>query len=260
MRSRAAWGAAWAVAMSMAAGTTAHADDPAQAIAWLDASSAEEVQLGIETLGLSPSARAAAALVQRARRGLPPELLLMTVQTLGAMQQRESIPYLVELARHRSPQVRSKALEALTAMRGNEAVEALRRGLDDAAPEVRLTAVHGIGELADRGSLPILLRAFDRGVFEASDVIGQIGGPEEVRFLIGQLGHVPLPSILGGLGEAIRRADLPQRLRLDLVARLTELATTEVRSFFESIAPDLPGPNNDPVRRAVGDAIVRISG
>jgi len=252
--------AAFGLLCALADVSSARADDVAQAIAWLDSDSSEQVQLGIETLGLAPSARGAVALTARARRGLPPELLLAAISTLGAMQQREAVPYLVELGRHRRTVVRAKALEALAAIGGDEAKVALRRGLDDGDADVRVAAVRGLGLLQDRSALQLLVRAFDRGVTEAGDVLGLLGGADEIRFLMGQLGHVPLQSLLSGLGEALRRADLPQRLRLDIVARLTEMATVEVRTFFESVAPNLPGPTNDPVRRAVSDAIVRISG
>lgn len=260
MRTRRGSVAAFGVLFAFASFTSARADDTAQAIGWLDSDSQEQVQLGIETLGLAPSARGAVALVARARRGLPPDLLLAAISTLGAMQQREAIPFLVELSRHRRANVRGRALESLASIGGNEAKVALRRGLDDADAEVRVAAVRGIGSVGDTEALPLLVRAFDRGVYEAGDALGALGGADEVRFLVGHLGHAPLQVLLPGLGEALGRADLPQRLRLDVVARLTELATVEVRTFFESIAPSLPGPNGDPVRRAVADAIVRISG
>ncbi len=258
------WTRAWAaLAVMLATSTAARAQDvdtEQQAIAWLESTSVDEVRLGIETLGLVPSPRAADALAARIRRGLPFDLLEDALTTLGAMQQRSSLPVVLELTRHRHGHVRAKAIATLGAIGGSDAVVAIRRGLDDPDRQVRIAAVRAMSAASDRTGVMMLMRAFDRGLLEAAEAIGHLGSPEEVRALLGHLGIVPFDTLMPGLGEALRRSDLPQRLRLDIVARLTELATQNVRVFFEMLLPTLPGPANDPVKRAINDAILRISG
>lgn len=252
-----------ALGLSLATSGAARAQDAeteAQAFAMLDSRSVDDIRLGIETLGLSPTPRAADALAARVRRGLPPALLEAALSTFGAMQQPTSVSVVLELALHRDAGVRAKAIEVLGTLGGQEAITAMRRGLDDASPVVRVAAVRALNAAQDRGSVPVLMRAFDRGVLEAAEAIGHLGNAEEVRALLGHLGIAPFETIMPGLAEALVRADLPQRVRLDIVARITELGTENARRFFEQLQPTLPGPANDPVRRAVSDAILRISG
>lgn len=252
-----------AFGLMLATSTEARAQDSeteAQALAMLESRSVDEIRLGIETLGLSPSPRAADALAARVRRGLPPPLLEAALSTFGAMQQPTSVGVVLELARHRDAGVRAKAVEVLGVLGGADATAAMRRGLDDESRTVRVAAVRAMNAALDRGGVPTLMRAFDRGVLEAAEAIGHLGSPDEVRALLGHLGITPFEAIMPGLAEALRRGDLPQRLRLDIVARITELGTENARRFFEELQPNLPGPPNDPVRRAVNDAILRISG
>lgn len=248
----------------MGAALPAHAqnsaDTEAQALAWLASPNADEVRLGIETLGLVPSNRTATALVERARRGLPGDLLEGAIATLGAMENPIARPLLLELTYDRRASIRAKSLEALGILGGSDAIAAIRRGLDDDDATVRAAAVAGISAANDRASVEVLLRAFDRGVTEAAPVVGRLGTPEQVRLLLGYLGHAPLEAVLPGCAEALGRAELPQRLRLDIVARLTELGTENIRTFFTEVQPNLPGNANDAVQRAVNDAIMRISG
>ncbi len=84
-----------------------------EAIEMLDASDADTVQLGIEALGTNGTARAVAPLSARIRRGLPPELLDMAIQTLGVLGRPEAGPVLFELTNHRRAEVRVAATEAI---------------------------------------------------------------------------------------------------------------------------------------------------
>lgn len=235
-------------------------DAESQALQLLASPNVDEVSLGIESLGLLPSPRTAAALIERTRRGLPRELMELAIGTLSAMDTPAATPIFIDLSRDRRPSVRAKALEALAGIPRADAIVAIRHGVDDADATVRAAAIDAVGTLNDRESVPLLLRALSRGVQEAAPVIGHLGNADQVRQLLEYLGRASLEFELAGCAEALNRTDLPQRLRLDIVALLTELATEQIRTFFTEVLTTLPGGANDPVRRAVNDAIMRISG
>lgn len=257
-------GAVLALSAALGGGTTASAQTPSaeetHAIEWLRSASVDEVELGIQTLSVSGTQAGSAALCERLRRGLAPNLAVQAIEALEVLGHRASIPTLLSLAHARNHSVRARAIGALGVFGGADVLPTLRAAVDDVDPLVRVAAVRSLGRAHDAASMSLLSRAFDRGVHEAAEVICTLGGADDVRALLGHLGHVPLDTLLPGLAAALRRAELPQRLRLDVVARLADLGTQSVRVFFESVMPTLPGPASDPVKRAISDAILRISG
>ena len=232
----------------------------AEAVQMLGSDNPDVVRLGIETLGLSGTPSAAVAIGDRVVRGLPPELLDVAMTTLRVLGRPETVPVLTTLCHHRRVSVRARAYEPLAATRAPAAVAVLVDGLSDVDATVRGAAANGLAEIGTREQMPALLRAFDRGVAEAAPAIGKLGGPDDIRRLLGALGRLPLSSLAPGLSNALIRTDLPQRLRLDVVGRLQELGTAEVRAYLEQLLVLLPNVPNDPVRRAIEEAIVGIAG
>lgn len=242
-----------------AAATRAQSSEAA-AIAQLSSSRREDVQAGLETLGLSATETAVTAIAQRIRQGLDAELLDLALTTLRVQNSPAAGPVLIELARHRRAEIRARALDAIAASRPAGAREALVRGLADLDPTVRAAAATGLGEIEARDAVPELIRALERGLPEAAAPIGKLGNVEQARTLVTLLGRVPFAALAQGVASLLTRADLPQRFRLDVVARLHELGTGEIRTFLDETLPSVPGGANDPVRRAIETAIVRISG
>lgn len=249
-----------AVGLALATSTPALAQTEAQAIALLSSSRREDVKAGLETLGLSATPAAVNAIANRVRRGLDAELLDLALTTLRVQNRPEAGGVLMELAHHRRAEIRARALEAVAACRPSGARDALVRGLSDLDATVRAAAATGLGELEARDAVPELVRALERGLGEAAGPVGKLGTETEVRVLVTMLGRVPFATVAPGIAFLITRQDLPQRFRLDVVAKLHDLGTGEVRTFLEETLPSVPGAANDPVRRAIDTAIVRISG
>ena len=72
----------------------------------LASSKRQDVEAGIQSLGLLGTKEAVEPLAARIRAGLPPELLDAAVLTLMALSQPNAGPVLYELCAHRRPQVR----------------------------------------------------------------------------------------------------------------------------------------------------------
>ncbi len=228
-------------------------------VAMLDSHSRDQVESAIQNLGLLGEARAVEPLVQRIRRGLPPDLLEVATMTLMALGQPSSGPVLFELIRHRRPKVRTRAAEAITAVNPPNADKALLQGLQDGNRDVRAAAATGLGEIGARDALSALFRALDRGVLEASASIGKLVPAEQVGKLLGYLNTIPLYSLGPALREVLNREDVTENAKLEVVARLQEVATSEVKGllvdFLASSGESAP-PN---LVRAVERAIQQIA-
>lgn len=250
-----------ALAFALAAsftGTTASAQIRINdAIEMLDAEDADQVRMGIEAIGSSDQARGVRPLAERIRRGLPAELLDLAVQTLGLLGKREAGPVLFELTNHRRVEVRVAAVEAIASCKPRGAGAALVVLLDDGDPRVRAAAALAIGQVGDRAQLDTLFLAFERGLHEAAPAIGQLANAAAADRVLGFLGRKPLDAVTPALDEILAREDVDRRTKLNVIARLEQLATPEVRTYLETMAEVLPpGPVRDEAAAAAG----RITG
>jgi len=123
-------------------------DALATAVQHLEATDPAEVRGAIEALGILGDARAAEPIAARIRRGLPPELLDAAIDALTVLGRPEAGPVLFELASHRRPAVRLKAVLAIAATRPRGADRALTAALADSDPAVRGAAASGLAESA----------------------------------------------------------------------------------------------------------------
>lgn len=235
------------------------APQDAAATASLDTTDRDQLRAAIEAIGASGNDRAIGALAARIRKGLPHELLDLAVQTLTVMANPDAGPILFELATHRRPEIRLEAIEGIIACRPRGADRALATALSDSHPPVRSTAASGLGQIGARGALDSLFLALDRNILEASQAIGQLAQPADVQRLVGYLGRTPFDAMTPAFNEILARRDVPERTKLDLIARLQELATHEVKVFLQEFVASLPEGEQSAVRRAAEDAILRIA-
>lgn len=228
-----------------------------EAIQMLDAQTADEVRLGIEALGTNGSARVVAPLSARIRRGLPAELLDLAIETLGVVGHRDAGPVLFQLLTHRREQVRLAVVSAIVSCRPRGADGALVTALSDSDPRVRAAAALGLGQLGARDKVDHLFHAFERGVLESATAIGQLADGAGADRLLDHLGRVPFDAIAPAVNELIARSDVAERVKLEIIGRLAELATPEVRQYLQELVESL---DDGPVRRSAEDAVARIAG
>ncbi|MEC7518993.1 MAG: HEAT repeat domain-containing protein [Myxococcota bacterium] len=228
------------------------------AVEQLGADDRDQVRAGLETLGLMGDPGAVAPISERIRRGLPPDLLDIAVDTLTILGRAEAGPILFELARHRRAGIRLKAVQGVVATRPRGAARVLVAALSDTDETVRAAAAEGLGTLGAREGIDDLFHALDRRVPNAAMAIGQLARPAEVDRFLGYLGQLPFDQVTPALSEILHRDDLAERAKLAVVHRLTELATPEVRTFLEDYVSGLDPDDRSQVRRAAEDAIPRI--
>lgn len=229
-----------------------------QAKALLASPDHDSIESGIQTLGLLGTPDAVPPLVERIRAGLAPDLLDTAIVTLMALGQPTAAPVLFDLATHRRPEVRLRAIEAIVALSPKGAEDVLRNALSDQNAQVRSAAALGLGEIKATGSVDLLFKALDRGNFEASTSIGKLLRPDQIQRMLSYLGKAPLQTLGPALGEVLQRKDIGDRDKLAIVSRLQDVGTPEVKSYLGDLmhlaGEKLPGP----VSRAIAQAMQEI--
>lgn len=250
------------VALGLLAGAPAAARAPAkkktnaaveQAKVMLASGETEDIETGIQSLGLLGTADAVPPLVERIRAGLAPQLLDTAIVTLMALGQPSAAPILFELSTHRRPEVRLRAIEAIVSLGSKGTEETLRTRLSDQDPRVRSAAALGLGEIKAVGSVDLLFKALDQGNFEASQAIGKLLRADQLPRLLSYLGKTPFQSLGPALGEALQRKDIGEKDKLMIVSRLQDVGTPEVKNYLG----DLIHMAGDKLPPAVSRAVVQ---
>jgi HEAT repeat protein len=258
MRSVALWSVPMAAALlALTAAPAAAQLSFDEAVVAIDTSDPAQIQSAIESFGLAGEARAVAPLMARARRGLPPALLEQVLDTLAVLGQPDAGPLLFEMLSHRRPSVRLRAVQAIATCHPRGADRALMSSLSDSSADVRATAATTLGDLGATAALDSLFLAFDRSVPEAGMAIAHIARPEDMTRVLALVEHVPFSQMGPILAEMLTRTNLAERSRIEIVARLGELASAEARTLLETFAQSRPA--RDPVRRAAEAAAARIA-
>jgi HEAT repeat protein len=219
----------------------------------MDSGQPKDIEAGIQSLGLLGTKEAVEPLAARIRQGLPPELLDQAITTLMALSQPSAGSVLFELTSHRRPEIRLRAVEAIAATNPPGAEQALIAALSDSDPKVRSTAATGLGDIGTKAALEKLFLALDRGNFEASSAIGKIVAPGEVKRLVDYLGQLPFHSLGPALAQVFQRKDVPESAKLEIVVRLEEVGTPEVKGYLG----DLVSSAGDSLTPTVSKALLR---
>ncbi|MAQ17376.1 MAG: hypothetical protein CMN30_21590 [Sandaracinus sp.] len=258
-RDRVRWLAICLSACALGFATTGEAQEMRfdDAVALLETDDPDSIQLALETLGARSEARAVAPIAARIRGGLPAELADMAVMTLGAIGRAEAGPVLFELLSHRRADLRRITVEAIAAIEPRGAGEALVRTLSDPDPSVRAAAALAIGQIGYRAGIDSLFASLDHDNLEAAQGIGQLATPAHVDRLFGYVGRLPLDALIPALNELFARDDFPAPAKIELIGRLAELATPEVKTYLTDLADSLPSGR---VKEAAIAAAERITG
>ncbi|MBX3248200.1 MAG: hypothetical protein KF901_13560 [Myxococcales bacterium] len=229
----------------------------AEAEEMLAAADADAIRMGLEILAEVGGARAVTPIAARIQRGLPPDVLASAIDTLSMLARPEAGPVLFELLSHRRAEVRAQAAQAIVAVRARGGDRALTAALSDANVEVRRAAAIGLGQLGARDAAPQLFVALERGLLEAAPALGQVVTPDDVDRVLTFLGRVPFDALFPAFDELFARRDIPERVKLAIIARLEGLATPEVKTYLTELADALP---DGAIRRAATAAAERITG
>jgi HEAT repeat protein len=229
------------------------------AVVLLNTNNHAKVEAGIQQIGMLGDPAGVKHLEQRIQRGLPPDLLELSITTLMAISHPSSGPILFRLATHRRPKIRALAVEAIAATNPPGAEGVLVAALSDDSAEVRAKAAIGLGEIHAINALDTLFRALDRGVLEASEAIGKVIPASNVPHLFDYIDKLPLYSLGPALMEVLARNDVPIKTQLAVVQRLQEIATPEVKNYLIDFIGKYGETAPKPLVREVRNTILKIA-
>jgi HEAT repeat protein len=184
----------------------------------------------VETLAAgATSARAAAALDALGK--------LSEAHLLGKDQ--TTFDLLDLYAGHRAPEVRRRAIKVLGSIADARAVPTLMERLGDAAPDVRAAAAEALAARRDTKAAKrmfALLKVGDAGV---AGPLAAIATPDLVPQIAELAGTIDDGIVATALGEYAKRADVPDRLRVDVLRTIGRLsgaaATTALVEYVASV-------------------------
>jgi len=214
-----------------------------------------EVRTALETAATLPPADVLPMLDDRVRAGLPRVLLDVAIDSLMLLDDRGSAPLLNDLARHRRPDVRVRALEVIGRVAAPTAEQALTNALADQVAEVRKAAADALGELGSRTALAPLERALTLGVDGAARALGRVAKPDEVPRLLEQIGKVPTATLKPMFAALLPRRDVPEADKLRAVSLLSALGGEEVQTALTELSAELAPETPARVKKALDEAV-----
>jgi len=224
----------------------------------LSSTSQDEVMAAIDQLAVIDNVAVVAPLVTMLRAGQPDTITERGIEALRGLAQPSSLDCLAELAHHRRPAVRRRAYAAIAAIDDPRSRSLLEQGLRDSDRQVRGECADQLGRTGARASLDLLFRAFERGVIEAAAAIGRLGNNASVERFDEHLGHAPLSVMLSGYEQYLRRTDIDEDTKVEIVGRLGEVSGRTVREFLGQYLLTFNERDRSRLRTVVRDTLARI--
>lgn len=224
----------------------------------LRSTSPDEVRAAIDHLIVIDAPECVAPLAELLRSGPPDAVTDRALDAMRSLASPSSIEVLSEFTHHRRTGARRRAYRALAAIEDRRVADLLEAGLRDSDREVRASAALALGTIESRESVEILFRAFDRGVIEAATAIGQLGAQSTIERFTAHLGHAPLSVMLAGYEHYLRRTDIDEATKIEIVNRLGEVAGRQVREFLSSYLGTFSERDRGRLRQTVFEVLSRI--
>ena len=205
-----------------------------------------ELLIALDELSASAeSDRNSRAVADLLRAGQPDVVTDHALDALARMKSREARAVLTAFCRHRRADARVRAYTALANLRDSRDIPVIIEGLRDSAATVRSQVAVLLGQLQAKDAVPDLLRALELGVHTAASAIGKLGDAASVQSYGGQLGRLPLPVMLEGYGQYLERPDIPESVKLEIIAGLEQVSGATVKAFLNARV-QTPGKNTTP--------------
>ncbi|MDB4975504.1 MAG: hypothetical protein JWN48_3845 [Myxococcaceae bacterium] len=220
----------------------------------------DEVRTALETAAMLPPRDSVPMLEDRVRSGLSRVLLDVAIDSLMLLDDKSASPLLLDLVRHRRPEVRVRTLEVMGRLKAPNLQPALVRALSDQEPAVRNAAASALAESGAESSVAPLTEAYERGVESAGAALGKLGKPEHLlRMLEGYAGKLPLGSITALAEALLERRDVSEADKLRAVGTVTRLPGDDASTGAAALLERLPKAASPRVRQALTEAVEKGS-
>ena len=221
-----------------------------QIVPRLHSSNPDEVREAIDLLSVIDHPDVIPPIAELLRSGQSDAITDRGLEALRGLANPRALDVLVEFSRHRRPAARRRAYQAIAAIQDPRVATLLEQGLRDSDRAVRGNCASSLGALGAQRSVEVLFRAFDRGVVEAAAALGKLGDSASVGRFSAHLGQQPLSVMLSGYEQYLRRSDIDEATKVQIVTRLGEVSGRAVREFLAQYLAQFPQTAASPRRPA----------
>jgi hypothetical protein len=193
-----------------------------------------------DRLGKSKDPKATDVLLDALSVGASPRVAAAALESLAKQKSARAVPVLLHFSRNRHPELRRKALLALGPFREPRVTQAIAARLGDSAKDVRATAAQLLAERKDRGAEKTLLKLVKRGDEAAAIALGQVMAADSVRRLAELHGTVSEGLLASALGEYVKRGDVADATRVDVIRTLGKMPGAEATAALVEYIGSVP--------------------
>jgi HEAT repeat protein len=190
-------------------------------------------------LGDSGASNATDPLLQTLAVGTTPAIAAEIVTAVGKLKDPKALQLVTLYAGNRNLPVRIAAVKALASIADDRVVDTLLERLGDAAPEVRAAAADALAERKETRAQERLFALVTRNDAGAAGALGTVIASDAIPRVAELHGRVEGSVLAVVFGEFLKRTDVPERLRLDVIHTLGRIegaaATTALVEYLASI-------------------------
>jgi HEAT repeat protein len=228
---------------------------------------AEDVARAARELGESGASNASWPLIEALVIGQPPDDAREALAALAKLGDPRAAEVLALYAGHHRTELRLGAVKALAAITGASApakpdakpdpkpearvTAALVERLGDPEAEVRAAAAEALADRKAREALPRLLLLVQRNDPGAAAPLGRLATPDLVPRLGEMAGTVDEAVLAVALGEYVKRRDVGDPLRIDVLHTLDGLQGAAATAALVEYLASIPPQDNRPSKREV---------
>jgi HEAT repeat protein len=208
------------------------------------------------TLGASGAAAAAEPLVEILAAGATPARLQAALDALGKLGEahalradQTTIDALTLYAGHRAPDVRRRALKVLGALNDPRVIPPLVERLGDAASDVRAAAAAALAARHEGKAAPRMFALVARGDAGVAAPLALLATPDMVPRIAELTGTIDDGIVADALGEYVKRSDVPDKLRVDVLRTIGRLSGAVATTALVEYVASVPAKEDRPSKK-----------
>lgn len=215
------------------------ADELAKLVSDLTGADDLKALAAAKKLGDSGAPNAADPLTDVLAVGATPPLAAEAIAALRKLHDPRTVQILTLYSGNRNVPVRLAAVRALGEINDARVVGTLIERLGDGAPDVRAAAADALATRKEKRAADRLFKLVARGDMGAAGPLGTLISPDEIPRLAELSGRVEGNVLATAFGEFVKRPDVADRLRLDVVRTVARIpgaaATAALVEYLQSI-------------------------
>jgi HEAT repeat protein len=194
----------------------------------------------IRVLGESGTPGAVAPLIEVLAVGTSPNLAVAVLQSLRRLAPASAADVVILYCGDRNVEVRRNAVETLSVLKDPRVPAVLSARLGDADDGVVAIAAKAIASRHQAEAAPRLLALLDLQVPEVAVPLGQVAPLSMIPTLRDRRGSLPDAELATVLGEILKRSDVPEPTRVELVKALADIPGPDATTALVEYVGGLP--------------------